>query len=425
MDEIGNSASEEMPELTETFENKNNNKIPEEKMAALYATVIKKNIYEEYDEEYGVKPIFILESDIFGSYKPKPQEFITHNEIYKAIDEQVSASHLKGIQRVRGLWRIYPDNEDDKNALVTNGLTIRNMLIQFYTRNPKVAAREKPDHYRIRVKDVPCSADDGQIYRYLEKQLMCVIHNHYRERLRVDGFLTNCHTGDRIFICDNPGKSLPRSVRIGKYFATIIHRGQIDPRKQTLKCNKCLQQGHKQYECPNQWTCRQCNKPGHRESECHEDLNETSQQEEKEENQSVIDDQSNDVGGETEYETESDTDCDERNEEKSQSTVKPQEKNKNSDKIETLQNKTKDITEEEAKGKTDSQDMPNLPKCQNKTKRRKKKQNESAKGPLDVYLINESQQTPNKSNKQPATTPTDELHLRTTKTKKHRTEVKK
>jgi hypothetical protein len=36
-----------MPELTETFENKNNNKIPEEKMAALYATVIKKNIYEE------------------------------------------------------------------------------------------------------------------------------------------------------------------------------------------------------------------------------------------------------------------------------------------------------------------------------------------------------------------------------------------
>jgi hypothetical protein len=35
--------------------------------------------------------------------------------------------------------------------------------------------------------------------------------------------------------------------------------------------------------------------------------------------------------------------------------------------------------------------MPNLPKCQNKTKRRKKKQSESAKGPLDVYLINESE----------------------------------
>jgi hypothetical protein len=116
--------------------------------------------------------------------------------------------------------------------------------------------------------------------------------------------LTYCHTGDRIFICDKPGKSLPKSVGIGKYFATIIHKDQIDPRKQTFKCNKCLQQGHKQYECSNQWTCRQCNKPGHRETECNEDLNETSQQEEKEENQSVIDDQSEDVGGETEYETE-------------------------------------------------------------------------------------------------------------------------
>lgn len=62
MDEMGNSASEEMPELTETFENRNNNK----KMTALYATVIKKH-FEKYDEEYGVTPIFILDSDIFGS----------------------------------------------------------------------------------------------------------------------------------------------------------------------------------------------------------------------------------------------------------------------------------------------------------------------------------------------------------------------
>ena len=105
------------------------------------------------------------------------------------------------------------------------------------------------------------------------------MHSFYRERLRIDGFLTNCHTADRIFICDNPGKSLPRSVRIGKYFATMIHKGQIDPRKQTLKCNKCLQQDHKQYECPNQWTCRQCNKPCHWENECEEDLNETSEEE--------------------------------------------------------------------------------------------------------------------------------------------------
>jgi hypothetical protein len=49
--------------------------------------------------------------------------------------------------------------------------------------------------------------------------------------------------------------------------------------------------------------------------------------------------------------------------------------------------KQKYITEEDAKGKTDSQNMPNLPKSQNKTKRRKKKQSKSAKVPLDVYLM--------------------------------------
>jgi len=53
-------------------------------------------------------------------------------------------------------------------VFIVYGITIRNTLIQFYTRNSKVTAREKPDHYRIRVKYVPCSADDGQIYRYLE-----------------------------------------------------------------------------------------------------------------------------------------------------------------------------------------------------------------------------------------------------------------
>jgi len=43
-----------------------------------------------------VKPLFIFETDVFGSDKPNPPEFITHNEIYKAIGEQVSASFIKG-----------------------------------------------------------------------------------------------------------------------------------------------------------------------------------------------------------------------------------------------------------------------------------------------------------------------------------------
>jgi hypothetical protein len=42
-------------------------------MAVSCATATKKCIDEEYDEEYGVKPIFILDTDILGSHEPKPQ----------------------------------------------------------------------------------------------------------------------------------------------------------------------------------------------------------------------------------------------------------------------------------------------------------------------------------------------------------------
>ena len=46
-----------------------------------------------------------------------------------------------------------------------------------------------------------CSADDGQIQRTLEV-CNCVVHTLFRERLTVDGRVTNCQTGDRIGICD-------------------------------------------------------------------------------------------------------------------------------------------------------------------------------------------------------------------------------
>lgn len=73
MEYKGNSASEEMTELSETIKNIYNNNIHEDNMTVSYATATTKCIYEEYDEEYGVKPIFFLDTDIFGSHEPKPQ----------------------------------------------------------------------------------------------------------------------------------------------------------------------------------------------------------------------------------------------------------------------------------------------------------------------------------------------------------------
>ncbi|CAG2187982.1 CNBP [Mytilus edulis] len=213
-----------------------------------------------------VKPIFILEQDLFGSNKPSQDQYLTHLELYRSVEHLVDPSHLKALQRVRGLWRLYFDNQEDRDKTLTNGLVIRKKLIQTYARNPKTAENEDPNNVRVRIKNIPCSADDGQIQRALEVN-HCVVHTLFRERLRVDGRVTNCQTGDRIAICDPIPNPLPKTLFIGKYKAVVLHRGQVDTRT-NIKCNKCLQEGHKSYECPNDWVCRTCGGSGHKASYC-------------------------------------------------------------------------------------------------------------------------------------------------------------
>ena len=48
---------------------------------------------------------------------------------------------------------------------------------------------------------MPLSSDDGQIHRALTLE-GCEIQGLFRERLRKDGKLTNCETGDRLIISE-------------------------------------------------------------------------------------------------------------------------------------------------------------------------------------------------------------------------------
>ena len=95
----------------------------------------------------------------------------------------------------------------------------------------------------------------------------------YRERLRINGKLTNCQTGDRLvtiktLTLKNP---LPPMMSFAHFTGRVIHFGQ--PRqnqgpKQIDKCTKCLENGHKKSDCTNDWKCLACNKSGHRKGEC-------------------------------------------------------------------------------------------------------------------------------------------------------------
>ncbi|CAC5395426.1 unnamed protein product [Mytilus coruscus] len=213
----------------------------------------------------GVKPIFIKESDFFGNKTPPKELWITHVEIYKALEHKIKPQFVRGIQRIKQMWRIYLDSEVDRMLLLTEGITLRNKSVPLHSQNPYY----QKDEYittTVRVKNIPLSADDGKIDREL-RQRNIEVFTINRERLRVDNLVTNCWTGDRVVICNKFDKPLPRFLTIGQYTASIYLFGQLKDTDMFL-CNKCQLKGHNIKNCPNEWKCRLCNEYGQKMFDC-------------------------------------------------------------------------------------------------------------------------------------------------------------
>ena len=103
------------------------------------------------------------------------------------------------------------------------------MQIPLHSQNPYNPGRTQPDTIRIKVKNVPLSADDGQIHRALTLE-GCEIQGLFRERLRVDGKLTNCETGDRLIIIKTLKNPIPESfklVNIGVLYSIVVNQNSL------------------------------------------------------------------------------------------------------------------------------------------------------------------------------------------------------
>ena len=144
-------------------------------------------------------------------------------------------------------------------------MTLRGKTIPLYEKNPFVPDRS--EQVRVRIKNIPLSADDSIIVKALKDTGCVLVENPSREKLRVDGKLTNCETGDRIVFIRPPKEPLPKVMKIGLFRATIVHPGQtVNMRRQA--CGKCLQDNHRTMECTNDWVCKRCFVSGHKSGDC-------------------------------------------------------------------------------------------------------------------------------------------------------------
>ena len=211
------------------------------------------------------KPVFLKEADLFGSSKPTKEQWLSNVEIYKSLAEIVSVDNILGIQRVGSLWRLYIQDTVNRVKLLAGGVSLRGKTVQLYEKNPYVPDRS--DQVRVRIKNIPLSADDSIIVKSLKDNGYELIETPSREKLRIDGKLTNCETGDRIVYIKPPKEPLPKIMKIGIFRAVVVHPGQtVSTKKQN--CGKCLQDTHRTIDCMNDWVCKRCLISGHKSGDC-------------------------------------------------------------------------------------------------------------------------------------------------------------
>ena len=211
------------------------------------------------------KPVFLKHNEI-----PNVKESdLLSPEVYKAILKTIPSSEIKGIQRVGGLWRLYTEHEDSRVALLTNGINLRNACITTYDINPFLPVRDD-SLLRLTIKDIPLSVSNTVIVDELEKRQYKVglSGKVIFQKLRVDGRLTNCLTGDRVIFIEKPESSLPRSMTFGNFRGKVFHMNQLSKDVRSVVCSNCLATGHHRSTCNKPIVCRSCRAEGHLQREC-------------------------------------------------------------------------------------------------------------------------------------------------------------
>ena len=211
-----------------------------------------------------VEPVFIMKRDIPEGLDPK---FIELDICHEA--ERVSGKETIGACQIQhgSMYRLYATNRTARATLLTTGISLQQTSITVYDKNPFIMRNnpgsETPST-RVLIGEIPLSVSDDDIETALTR-VGCVLRSklfeeHFRDR---DNKLTRFGTGRRFIFISVPSKPLEKTLKIGRFTASVYHKEQKQNRDPNRPCGRCLQPGHTRFTCTNDVVCRECLLPGH------------------------------------------------------------------------------------------------------------------------------------------------------------------
>ena len=220
-----------------------------------------------HDPSEGVMPVFIKTFEVPDGRENPPSVY----DMCCAAEATSGDGSILGAQIHRGLWRIYPKNNDARQILLVRGIQIRDVLIQPKNTNPYQLYQDRPfglekPTTKLWIDNIPLSCANEEIENTL-KQIGCELRSKIvEERARNhERKLTHFLTGRRYVIITTPDEPLGQHVEVaGLFTATLYHKEMKEKTKKIPICSKCLQEGHHQSVCQNDIVCKACKNPGHK-----------------------------------------------------------------------------------------------------------------------------------------------------------------
>jgi len=203
----------------------------------------------------GVPPVFFKANT----------EFYTPFDVCSAAEAVVGTGTIVGAQRIGRLWRLYPRQSDTRAALLVRGVVIRGKAIALSQYNPFVVGDGSQALTRLYIDGLPMSFATAEVETALKRHGVVLHGKVTMENIRdPQGQMTNWLSGRRIGYMEIPKSPLENSVKMGKFTARIFHKEMA----QTVRCYRCLKEGHRSMECKGEEVCRLCHMTGHRATQC-------------------------------------------------------------------------------------------------------------------------------------------------------------